>query len=154
MSLAAALLAFAVALAPAQAAQPGQGPPTVASATTARDSAIAEQVRQIASQLRCPVCQGLSLQDSPSELAQQMRQLIHDQLVAGKSPDEVKAYFVSKYSEWILLQPEPRGANLAVYILPVLLVVGGGATLFVVARRWTRQAPAPGAPVPEEEDVE
>lgn len=151
MSLAAALLALAAAVAPVQAAAPGQGAPTVAGATTARDSIIGEQVRHIASELRCPVCQGLSLQDSPSELAQQMRQLIRDQLAAGKTPDEVKAYFVSKYSEWILLEPEPRGANLMVYVLPVLLVVGGGVGLFVVARRWTRQPAPEGAPLPEED---
>lgn len=92
--------------------------------------------RSVAQQLRCPVCQGLSLQDSPSELAQEMRSVIREQLASGKSPDEVKRYFVGRYGEFILLEPEARGFNLAVYILPVVVVLGGGLLIFVSARRW------------------
>ena len=106
------------------------------------ETEIERQVRALAAQLRCPVCQGLSLQDSPSELSQGMKDVIRSQLEEGKSPDEVKAYFVGRYGEWILLEPEPRGFNLAVYILPVLLLFGGGAFVFVTARRWASSAPA------------
>ena len=66
-----------------------------------------------------------------------MRSLVHDQLAAGKSPDEVKAYFVSKYGEWILLSPPPHGFNLLAYAVPVLIVLGGGALIVVAVRRWT-----------------
>ncbi|MBI4408850.1 MAG: cytochrome c-type biogenesis protein CcmH [Gemmatimonadetes bacterium] len=96
------------------------------------------RTRLVASQLRCPVCQGLSIQDSPSELAQEMKQVVRAQLAAGRTPDEVKAYFVARYGEWILLEPEPRGFNLAVYLLPVLALLAGLAVVGVVVRRWTR----------------
>ena len=68
-----------------------------------------EQTRKIASELRCPVCQNLSAADSPSELAQEMRQFIFDQLKQGKSPEQIKGYFISKYGEWVLLAPTPKG---------------------------------------------
>jgi cytochrome c-type biogenesis protein CcmH/NrfF len=64
--------------------------------TVTKDSVLEARTSAVASQLRCPVCQGLSIQDSPSDLSQQMRSLVRDQLAAGKTPDEVKAYFVSK----------------------------------------------------------
>ena len=106
------------------------------------DSVLEAKTSAVAAQLRCPVCQGLSIQDSPSELSLQMRSLVRDQLKAGKSPDEVKAYFVSKYGEWILLEPKAKGFNLLVYIAPILLVASGIGVIVVVVRRWT-QPPAP-----------
>lgn len=101
----------------------------------------------VAAQLRCPVCQGVAIQDSPSELAQQMRMVVKEQLASGKSPDEVKEYFVSKYGEWILLEPQAHGFNIVIYALPVLLVLGGAVFLVFIVRKWTAApAPAGGAP--------
>lgn len=96
----------------------------------------------VAAQLRCPVCQGLSIQDSPTELALEMRAVVRDQLAAGSSPAEVKAYFVSKYGEWILLEPKAEGFNLAVYILPLGAILLGAGVVGVSVRRWTRQGSA------------
>lgn len=99
--------------------------------------------RRLASQLRCPVCQGLSIEDSPTELAQNMRAVVREQLAEGRTPDEVKVYFVNRYGEWILLEPEPRGFNLTIYLLPVLAVLAGGIFVAFVIRRWSsRPAPA------------
>ncbi len=107
------------------------------------DSANLEQrTSAVASQLRCPVCQGLSIQDSPSELAVQMRGVVRDQLAAGRTPEDVKQYFVEKYGEWILLEPEAHGFNLLVYILPVVAVIAGAAVVVVAVRRWSRPAPS------------
>ena len=101
------------------------------------DSVLEARTSAVAAQLRCPVCQGLSIQASPSELSQQMRSLVRDQLAEGKTPDQVKAYFISKYGEWILLEPEAKGFNSLVYLLPLFVVLGGGALIVVVVRRWT-----------------
>ena len=98
----------------------------------------------VASELRCPVCQGLSIQASPSELSQQMRALVKEQLASGKSPDDVKAYFVSKYGEWILLSPPAHGFNITVYALPALLLVAGVAGIGLLVKRWTVPAPSSG----------
>lgn len=110
---------------------------------TPADSALEAQTTVLASELRCPVCQGNSIQDSPSELALQMRDVIRDQLRAGKTPDEVRAYFVDKYGEWILLSPRPEGLNLVVYLVPFLAVMVGGLVVWRTVRRWTTSSSNP-----------
>lgn len=121
---------------PAQAGASAQVAPSLPGQVPV-DSALDARTSEVASSLRCPVCQGLSIQDSPSELAQQMRSLVHDQLAAGKSEAEVRSYFISKYGEWILLSPRPRGFNLLVYLLPAGLLFGGVGAIALVVRRWT-----------------
>ena len=74
-----------------------------------------------------------------------MRSVVHDRLAAGETPDQVKAYFVSKYGEWILLEPKARGFNLLAYALPVLIVLGGGAVIVLAVRRWTAGVPLESA---------
>jgi cytochrome c-type biogenesis protein CcmH len=73
-----------------------------------------------------------------------MRGVVRDQLRTGRTPEQVKAYFVSKYGEWILLEPKPRGVNLLVYWLPAAVVLGGLGVVFFAVRRWTRQPESPG----------
>jgi cytochrome c-type biogenesis protein CcmH len=101
------------------------------------DSALEAVTRSLAAQLRCPVCQGLSIQDSPSELAQEMKNVIREQLRSGKSPEQVRQYFIDKYGEWILLEPTPRGANLLVYLAPLAALAGGGVVVWRYLRRWS-----------------
>jgi len=72
-----------------------------------------------------------------------MRGVVKDQLRSGRTPDQVKAYFVSKYGEWILLEPKATGMNVLVYALPVFLVLGGIAAIVLVVRRWTRNPVTP-----------
>ena len=117
-----------------------------------RDSVLEARTTALAAVLRCPVCQGLSVHDSPTELAQQMRAVVREQLAAGRSEREVKAYFVSKYGEWILLSPEPRGFNLVVYALPVALLLTGIGLVTLVVRRWTAAPAAAGAAAAERSD--
>ncbi|MGQ0764443.1 MAG: cytochrome c-type biogenesis protein [Gemmatimonadota bacterium] len=126
------------------AAAPGQSggrPGSVGGSQPIDSAALERRTREVASQLRCPVCQGLSINDSPSELALEMKALVRDQLAAGKSPDQVRGYFIEKYGEWVLLEPAPRGVNLFVYLLPVLAVAAGGMIIWRAVRRWTA---APG----------
>ncbi len=67
-----------------------------------------------------------------------MRDVVREQLAAGRSSEEVKAYFVSKYGEWILLEPKAHGANLTVYLLPFVMLLGGASLIVIAVRRWTR----------------
>jgi cytochrome c-type biogenesis protein CcmH len=121
-------------------------------ATTAADSLLEARTREVASQLRCPVCQGLSLQDSPSELSQEMKDLVREQLRAGKSPAQVKQYFIARYGEWILLEPQAHGFNWLVYVLPLALLLAGGGVVTVAVRRWTSRTPVGESPLPQEDD--
>ena len=104
------------------------------------DEALEDRVRAIASELRCVVCQNLSVADSPAEMAVQMRGIVREQLKAGKTPDEVRAYFVSKYGEWVLLAPPAHGFNLTVWVLPFAVLLGGLAFAVWFLRRWSRRA--------------
>lgn len=135
-----ALLAALCLAGPARAQDAGAAQRPALSA--AEDSALEARTTEVASTLRCPVCQGESIQDSPAELAQNMRAIVRDQLRDGKTPDEIKAYFVSKYGEWILLEPEMKGLNVLLYVFPVLLIVGGLALVTVLVRRWTTPQPS------------
>lgn len=95
---------------------------------------------EIASQLRCVVCQNLSVADSPSEMAVQMRAIVRDRLQAGERPEQVIQYFVDRYGEWILLSPRRRGFNLLVWTAPIVAVGLGLVVAVVLVRRWTRRS--------------
>jgi cytochrome c-type biogenesis protein CcmH len=104
-----------------------------------------ETAYQIASELRCVVCQNLSVADSPSEMAAQMRAIVRERLAAGDSPEQVREYFVQRYGEWILLAPRRRGFNLLVWGFPIAAVALGLVAVVLLLRRWTRR-PAGDAP--------
>jgi cytochrome c-type biogenesis protein CcmH len=97
---------------------------------------IEEQTRAVSAELRCVVCQNLSVADSPSEMAQQMRASVREQLQAGKSPQEIKDFFVSKYGEWVLLKPTDTGFNRLLWWLPLTVLIIGVITALLLARRW------------------
>jgi cytochrome c-type biogenesis protein CcmH len=97
-----------------------------------------QAVYEVASQLRCVVCQNLSVADSPSEMAGQMRAIVRDRLASGETPEQVRQYFVDRYGEWILLAPRRRGFNLVVWGFPIAAVVVGLAATIFLLRRWTR----------------
>jgi cytochrome c-type biogenesis protein CcmH len=102
-------------------------------------------VHEIAAELRCVVCQSQSVADSPSETASQMRAVIRERLAAGETPAQVKAYFVAKYGDWILLSPPRRGFTLLVWVVPFVALGLGLVLVAVLVRRWTRR-PASAAP--------
>ncbi len=101
-------------------------------------SSLDRRTREVATPLRCPGCQGLSITDSPAELAVEMKGVVREQLAAGRSPAEIRAYFVDKYGTWVLLEPEARGFNTLVYALPVLGVIGGAVVVWMYVRRMTK----------------
>ena len=101
-------------------------------AISARSGSLDDRARAIEAQLRCPTCQGLSIADSPATSAAQMRSLVREQLVAGATDDEVRAFFVARYGRWILLDPPPSGPDLALWLAPVAILALG---VVVVLRR-------------------
>jgi cytochrome c-type biogenesis protein CcmH len=98
----------------------------------------AERVERISAELRCPVCQGLSVQDSPSETARSMRALVAQRVAEGKTDDEIRAEFQQSYGDWILLSPPLLSTSGLVWLAP-LAAVAAGAWL-----AWRRaHAPVP-----------
>jgi cytochrome c-type biogenesis protein CcmH len=109
---------------------------------------IPERANALASGLRCPVCQNLSVADSPSRLAGEMRTEIEQQLAAGATDEQVREFFVGRYGEWILLEPTREGLNLLPWLFPIVAVAAGLAIWLVAVRRRSRPDVAP---VSEEE---
>jgi len=133
LRLARALLLAVAALAALGAAPPGQ--------TVTED-----QVREVAANLRCVVCQSLSVADSPSETANQMRAIVRERLAAGETPEQVTAYFVEKYGTWILLAPPRRGFDLLVWVVPFMALALGLGLAILAMRRWRRRSAAAAPP--------
>src|SRR5438552_2201321 len=75
-----------------------------------------EQARAIEKELQCPICNGSTVADSPSDLAGQMRTVIRQKVAAGESRDAIIQYFVDRYGDSILMEPPRRGIGLAVWL--------------------------------------
>ncbi len=124
---------------------PGSNPAAAASSSGAAVE-ISSRAYAIAAKLRCPVCTAESVADSGAEISAEMRQLIQQQLDAGKSEAQIIHYFTQRYGDWILLDPPKRGVHLLVWLLPVLALLGGAGGLALLVRRW-RAAAETGPPV-------
>lgn len=107
-------------------------------AVVARADALDDRVREIAKGLRCPVCSGETVADSNAPLSVQMRGIIREKLEAGESPDQIRAYFVTRYGPEILLTPETSGFTLGVWIMPIVALLIGFLIVLVVLRGWSR----------------
>lgn len=112
-----------------------------------------DRVRGVAQTLRCPVCQDLSVADSPSELARQMRATIAGKLRAGQSPGEIRAFFVRAYSDWILLSPPGRGLGVLTRVAPVGVLLLGTVGVGLVVRRWRRRHSQPAVVLADDGSV-
>ena len=118
------------------------GPPRAPRLTGA---ALEAEAKHIAAVLRCPVCQGLSVGDSPSAMATNMRQQIRELVAAGFDEDQILSYFEASYGEFVRLQPPLRGVNWLVWIAPGLgLLLGLGVVSWVLrgASAETSETPA------------
>lgn len=90
---------------------------------------IEDQARDISGLLMCPVCEGQSVSESNSQLAEEMKQSIREQLRQGKTKEEILKYFTSRYGDSILATPPPSGINWLIWLLPTLGVILTGLIL-------------------------
>lgn len=93
------------------------------------------RAQAIGKELRCPVCQGMSIADSPSSMARAQLDKVRELVTEGKTDQQIKDYFVARYGQWILLEPSHQGFAGLVWILPVLMLLFGGALIVHVMRR-------------------
>ncbi len=108
----------------------------------------AQRVDRIAAELRCPVCQGLSVQDSPSETARAMKDLVAKRVAEGRTDDEIRADFQRSYGDWILLSPPLLSLSGLVWLAPLAALIAG---VFLALGRARAPAAADGpAPTPEQ----
>lgn len=92
---------------------------------------------RVAAQLRCPVCRNQSVLESSATLSEEMQAEIRRRLASGDSPADVRAYFVDRYGEWILLKPKAEGLNLLVYLLPAAALLLGGLLVWRLLLTWS-----------------
>src|SRR5215472_15998647 len=102
----------------------------------AHNETLDQRVQDVASHLKCPICQGESVANSPSRLAQEMRGVIRQQLQAGKSEQQVVQYFVDRYGSQIVWSPPWHGFTLLAWLVPIALLLGGAVLLLMVLRDW------------------
>jgi cytochrome c-type biogenesis protein CcmH len=128
--------------------------PAVATAKTVDEQTIDIRTREIAKTLRCTVCQSESVFESQAPLAQQMRQVIRERVAQGQSDDEIRAYFLSRYGDYILMDPRKTGMNWLIWAGPFLLLFIGGGLLYRTLARWVAQtASIPHEDIPPLDDI-
>ena len=102
--------------------------------TPLQGAALERRTMQVSSLLRCPVCQGMSVADSPSTVALDMKEQVRELLARGYTEEQILSYFERSYGEFVLLKPKFHGVNALVWILP-LLALAIGATLVLMKVR-------------------
>ncbi len=129
-------LALVFTLAPANAQD--QRPPDEDALKKAYPSegVIGEKFRDVAYELRCPTCTGLSVLESDAKFSLQIKDIVKEQVEAGKSKEEILKYFTERYGPWILRSPPAKGFNILAWLMPILvLLCGPPAVWFFVWRK-------------------
>jgi cytochrome c-type biogenesis protein CcmH len=111
----------------------------VAAAARPSERTIDDRARALDAELRCPVCHGTSIADSPAAFAVEMRAVVRERLAAGASDDDVRDFFIDRYGVWILLTPPTEGYEMAVWLAPGVVVAAG--TILLVRRSRQRSEP-------------
>jgi len=94
---------------------------------------------KLGAEMRCPVCQGMSVKDSTSAAAVNMLNRIRELARLGYSENQIKDYFVDRYGEWVLLEPTNRGFNWIVWLGPGLFLGLGGAFVYATVVQWSKE---------------
>jgi len=114
-----------------------------------KDPALEARARSISRELRCLVCQNQSIDDSNADLAHDLRVIVRERLAAGDSDEQVKAYLVARYGDFVLLDPPFKTKTLLLWLGPAILLLLGAGGVYALLRR--RPAAAPEAPLSEAE---
>ena len=99
------------------------------------DPALEARARAITITLRCPVCQGESIDDSNAPISRDLRLAVRERIVAGDSDPQVVDYIVARYGEFVLFDPPVKGVNLILWLAGPAMVLAGAAVAFATLRR-------------------
>ncbi|MGV3555373.1 MAG: cytochrome c-type biogenesis protein [Croceibacterium sp.] len=101
------------------------------------DPALEAQARELMETIRCLQCQSQSVGDSDAQIAGDMRHEIRTQIAAGRSPDEVRAWLIERYGDYVSYEPRVSATTWPLFAIPLLLLA---LAVFIVARRMRRRA--------------
>lgn len=118
-----AALAAMLALSPALA--DSNQPPAALAYTQLRDPAKEAQAKALMDTLRCLVCQGQSIADSDAEMAGDMRALVRERVEAGESPEQIRAWLVQRYGDYVTYDPPLSWVTAPLWIAPIALLILG-----------------------------
>ncbi len=93
------------------------------------------RLKALENELRCLVCQNQTLAESNAPLAEDLRKEVRELAVAGKSDDDIRAYLVARYGDFVLYKPPVKSTTYLLWFGPFLLLAGGVIVWFVVLRR-------------------
>jgi cytochrome c-type biogenesis protein CcmH len=110
------------------------------------DEALDTRLKALENELRCLVCQNQTLADSNAPLAEDLRKEVRDLATGGKSDDEIRAYLVARYGDFVLYKPPVKSTTYVLWFGPFLLLATGVAAWWVLVHRRTRAAADSGAP--------
>jgi cytochrome c-type biogenesis protein CcmH len=99
------------------------------------DPAKEARARHLSQELRCMVCQNQSIDDSEAPLARDLRLLVRERITSGDSDAQVIDFLVARYGEFVLLKPRFERQTLLLWLVPPLVLLGGGLVLWLQARR-------------------
>ncbi len=99
------------------------------------DTAREARVMALGKKLRCAVCQGESIVDSPASMARAQLDKVRELVAEGKSDDDILNFFSSRYGEFVLLEPKQEGLNWVLWLGPGSIVIGGMLLLFFQTRK-------------------
>ena len=97
-----------------------------------------ERYHLLSEELRCPKCQNQNLAGSNSQISEDLRRELHRLLIEGKSDKEIKAFMVARYGDFVLYKPPLKSSTMALWLFPVVLLLGGAIALFFIIRQRTR----------------
>ncbi|MFZ5678389.1 MAG: cytochrome c-type biogenesis protein [Pseudomonadota bacterium] len=106
------------------------------------DPAQEARARNLSRELRCMVCQNQSIDDSDAPLARDLRLLVRERIAAGNTDQQVMDFLVARYGEFVLLKPRVESRTLLLWLIPPLVLAGGGLALWFGNRRRNRAAAA------------
>ena len=115
------------------------------------DAAGEARARDLSRELRCMVCQNQSIDDSDAPLARDLRLLVRERITAGDSDAQVMDFLVARYGEFVLLKPRFERQTWLLWLVPPLMLAGGGLALWIYARRRPRAVDAMMELTPDEE---
>ena len=115
------------------------------------DLAKEARARDLSRELRCMVCQNQSIDDSDAPLARDLRLLVRERITAGDSDTQVMDFLVARYGEFVLLKPRFESQTLLLWLVPPLMLAGGGLALWIYGRRRSRAVDPLLELTPEEE---
>ncbi len=99
------------------------------------DPALEARARAISRDIRCPVCQGESIDDSNAPISRDLRVIIRERVMAGDTDAQVTAFLVARYGEFVLFKPPASGVNLILWWAGPAMLLAGLGVAFVTLRR-------------------